>query len=139
MAGHDGGGRLPRLARPAPTGDRRDAAGRRHGRAGASTRTGCASGSRTGSARLPGVTVWSRAERRTPTLLLTFDGRDAADAYRFLGRARRQRPGRLLLRAGGLAPPRPGDTGGLRIGLAPYNDDDDVDRLLAGLREWAAA
>ena len=25
------------------------------------------------------------------------------------------------------------DQGGLRIGLAPYNDDSDVDRLLTGL------
>ncbi len=29
-----------------------------------------------------------------------------------------------------------GDTGGLRVGLAPYSDKDDVDRLLAGLREF---
>ncbi len=33
---------------------------------------------------LPGVTLWSRAAHRTPTLLVTFEGRDAADAYRFL-------------------------------------------------------
>jgi selenocysteine lyase/cysteine desulfurase len=26
-----------------------------------------------------------------------------------------------------------GDAGGLRIGLAPYTDDADVDRLLEGL------
>ena len=31
-----------------------------------------------------------------------------------------------------------GDAGGLRIGLAPYSDDDDVDRLLDGLREFVA-
>src|ERR671917_268803 len=31
-------------------------------------------------ATLPGVRLWSRAPHRTPTLLLTFDGRDAADA-----------------------------------------------------------
>src|SRR3954467_15205632 len=31
-----------------------------------------------GLAQLPGVTVWSRAARRTPTLLLTFDRREAA-------------------------------------------------------------
>src|SRR3712207_7174819 len=37
-----------------------------------------------GARALPGVTVWSRAASRTPTLLLTFDGREAADAYRFL-------------------------------------------------------
>ena len=26
-----------------------------------------------------------------------------------------------------------GDQGAVRVGLAPYNDDSDVDRLLAGL------
>src|SRR3954464_12792780 len=33
---------------------------------------------------LPGVRLWSRATHRTPTLLLTFDGHEAADAYGFL-------------------------------------------------------
>ena len=31
-----------------------------------------------------------------------------------------------------------GDAGGLRAGLAPYTDADDVDRLLTGLREFLA-
>ncbi len=31
------------------------------------------------------------------------------------------------------------DTHGLRLGLAPYSNDDDVDRALAGLREFLAA
>ncbi|MGY1811420.1 cysteine desulfurase-like protein [Blastococcus sp. SYSU D00820] len=89
-------------------------------------------------AELPGVRLWSRAARRTPTLLLTFDGRDAADAYAFLaGRGVNAPAGSFYaLEASrwlGL-----GDTGGLRVGLAPYTDDDDVDRLLAGLREWLA-
>jgi cysteine desulfurase family protein (TIGR01976 family) len=87
---------------------------------------------------LPGVTVWSRAARRTPTLLLTFEGRDAADAYRFLaGRGVNAPAGSFYAieasRWLGL-----GDAGGLRVGLAPYNDDEDVDRLLAGLGEWTA-
>ncbi|MGY1635763.1 cysteine desulfurase-like protein [Geodermatophilus sp. SYSU D00742] len=85
---------------------------------------------------LPGVTVWSRARRRTPTLLLTFAGRDAADAYRFLaGRGVNAPAGSFYAieasRWLGL-----GDAGGLRVGLAPYTDDADVDRLLAGLGEW---
>ncbi len=85
---------------------------------------------------LPGVTVWSRAARRTPTLLLTFEGRDAADAYRFLaGRGVNAPAGSFYAieasRHLGL-----GDAGGLRVGLAPYDDDEDVDRLLAGLGEW---
>ncbi|MGY1691704.1 cysteine desulfurase-like protein [Geodermatophilus sp. SYSU D01105] len=87
---------------------------------------------------LPGVTVWSRARRRTPTLLMTFAGRDAADAYRFLaGRGVNAPAGSFYAieasRRLGL-----GDTGGLRVGLAPYTDDRDVDRLLAGLEEWLA-
>jgi cysteine desulfurase family protein (TIGR01976 family) len=88
---------------------------------------------------LPGVTVWSRAKRRTPTLLLTFAGRDAADAYRFLAERGVNAPAGSFYalevsRWLGL-----GDTGGLRIGLAPYNDDADVDRLLAGLAECTAS
>jgi hypothetical protein len=81
---------------------------------------------------LPGVRVWSRARHRTPTLLMTFDGRDAADAYRFLAtRGVNAPPGNFYAieasRWLGL-----GDAGGLRVGLSPYSDDGDVDRLLAG-------
>jgi selenocysteine lyase/cysteine desulfurase len=92
-----------------------------------------------GLADLPGVTLWSRAAHRTPTLLLTFDGRDAADAYRFLA------PRGVNAPAGSFYALEPsrwlglGDTGGLRVGLAPYSDADDVERLLAGLRAWLAA
>ncbi|RZU33612.1 cysteine desulfurase-like protein [Blastococcus saxobsidens] len=91
-----------------------------------------------GLVALPGVRLWSRAAERTPTLLLTVDGRDAADAYRFLaGRGVNAPAGSFYAieasRWLGL-----GDTGGLRVGLAPYSDDDDVDRLLTGLREWLA-
>ncbi len=87
---------------------------------------------------LPGATLWSRAKHRTPTLLVTFEGRDAGDAYRFLaGRGVNAPAGSFYAleasRHLGL-----GDTGGLRIGLAPYSDDEDVDRLLDGLRDWAA-
>jgi cysteine desulfurase family protein (TIGR01976 family) len=87
---------------------------------------------------LPTVHVHSRAATRTPTLLVTFAGRDATDAYRFLadrgvnapaGSFYAYEPARVL----GLP------DGGLRIGLAPYNDDTDVDRLLDGLAEFAGA
>ena len=84
---------------------------------------------------LDGVTLHSRARRRTPTLLLTFAGRSAQEAYRFLadldvnapaGTFYAYEPARRL----GLA------DGGLRVGLAPYNDDSDVDRLLDGLAKF---
>ncbi|MGW3910972.1 cysteine desulfurase-like protein [Streptomyces sp. NPDC005070] len=86
-----------------------------------------------GLAELPGVTVRSRAAERTPTLLLTFDGRKAVDASAFLaGRGVHAPAGSFYAleasRHLGL-----GDTGGLRVGLSPYSDADDVDRLLEGL------
>jgi selenocysteine lyase/cysteine desulfurase len=82
---------------------------------------------------LPGVKLWSRAARRTPTLLFTFEHQPAADVSR------------ALVEAGVLAPSGNfyaleaalhlglGVAGGLRVGIAPYTDDDDVDRLIAGL------
>ena len=85
-----------------------------------------------GLAELPGVTLYSRAARRTPTLLMTFGNHSPQEAYRFLatldinapaGTFYAQEPARRL----GL------DDGGLRVGLAVYTDDNDVDRLLAGL------
>ena len=87
---------------------------------------------------LPGVRLWSRAAHRTPTLLLTFDGREAADAYRFLGERGVNAPAGSFY---ALEPSRwlgLGDIGGLRVGLAPYSDRDDVGRLLTGLREFLA-
>jgi selenocysteine lyase/cysteine desulfurase len=88
---------------------------------------------------LPGIRLRSRAAHRTPTLLLTFDGRDAGDAYRFLADRGVNAPAGNFYalevsRWLGL-----GDRGGLRAGLAPYTDDDDVDRLLAGLADFLGA
>lgn len=85
---------------------------------------------------LPGVTVRSRARRRTPTLLLTFEGRDAVDAYRFLAARGVNAPAGSFYAIEASRHLGLGDTGGLRVGLAPYSDDTDVDRLLAGLGEW---
>jgi cysteine desulfurase family protein (TIGR01976 family) len=89
-------------------------------------------------AALPGVRLRSRAAHRTPTLLLTFDGRDAADAYRFLAERGVNAPAGSFYAIEASRWLGLGDTGGLRVGLAPYTDTDDVERLLAGLREWLA-
>ncbi|MGC2999331.1 cysteine desulfurase-like protein [Streptomyces sp. G35A] len=84
-------------------------------------------------AAVPEVTVHSRAARRTPTLLLTLEGHRTEDAYRFLaGRGVHAPSGNFYAleasRRLGL-----GDTGGLRVGLAPYTGAEDVDRFLEGL------
>jgi cysteine desulfurase family protein (TIGR01976 family) len=89
-----------------------------------------------GIAELPGVTVWSRAARRTPTVLLTFDGRAAADAYRFLAERGVNAPAGNFYAIEASRWLGLGDAGGLRAGLAPYTDTDDVDRLLTGLADF---
>lgn len=78
----------------------------------------------------------SRAACRTPTLLVTMPGRSVFDAYRFLAERDVAAPAgsfyayepfrRLAL---------PGDVG-LRLGLAPYVNDHDVDRALEGLADF---
>ena len=85
---------------------------------------------------LPGATLWSRAKHRTPTLLVTFEGRDAADAHRFLAERGVNAPAGSFYALEASRHLGLGDTGGLRIGLAPYSDDSDVDQLLEGLRDW---
>jgi cysteine desulfurase family protein (TIGR01976 family) len=89
-----------------------------------------------GLATLPGVTVWSRAAVRTPTLLLTFDGRDAVDAYEFLAKLDINVPAGSFYALEASRFLGLGDAGGLRVGLAPYSEQDDADRLLAGLTEF---
>jgi cysteine desulfurase family protein (TIGR01976 family) len=88
-----------------------------------------------GLADLPGVTVHSRAKRRTPTLLLTFDDHDPHDISTFLAQQEINAPSGSFY---ALEPSRHlglGDRGGLRIGLAPYNTEEDIERLLTALRK----
>ena len=89
-----------------------------------------------GLAELPGVTVRSRAARRTPTLLLTFADHSPEQAYRFLAERGVNAPAGSFYAIEASRFLGLGDGGGLRIGLAPYNSDADVDRLLAGLAEF---
>ena len=103
------------------------------------TRTGCGTASRTGSRRCRGVTVHSRAGSRTPTLLLSFPGRDPQDAYRFLAERGVNAPAGTFYALEASRRLGFGDRGALRVGLAPYTDDGDVDRLLTGLGEFLAS
>ena len=89
-----------------------------------------------GLSALEQVTVHSRAADRTPTVLMTFEGRSTTDAYRFLADRGVQAPAGTFYALEASRRLGLGDTGGLRVGLAPYNDTEDVDRLLAGLSEF---
>jgi cysteine desulfurase family protein (TIGR01976 family) len=85
---------------------------------------------------LPGVTLHSRAATRTPTVLATFAHHDADDVSRHLASQGINAP------AGSFYAYEPairlelGPDGGLRVGLAPYSDDSDVDRLLEALTAY---
>ncbi|MFI6274980.1 cysteine desulfurase-like protein [Streptomyces sp. NPDC050988] len=91
-----------------------------------------------GLSSFQGVQVHSRAVDRTPTLLLTFDGRSSAEAYRFLAERGVHAPSGSFYAIEASRRLGLGDTGGLRIGLAPYNNTEDVERLLDGLSEFLA-
>jgi cysteine desulfurase family protein (TIGR01976 family) len=86
-----------------------------------------------GLRQLPGVDLRSRAERRTPTLLVTFEGRAASEVTRSLAEAKVLAPSGNFYALEASRHLGLGDDGGLRMGLAPYTDDSDVDRLLEGL------
>ena len=81
------------------------------------------------------VTVHSRGADRTPTLFFTFPDQDARDVTRALAERDVLAPAGTFyahepFRALGL----PGEVG-MRVGVAPYTDDTDVDRLLTGLTD----
>jgi cysteine desulfurase family protein (TIGR01976 family) len=87
-----------------------------------------------GLSRLP-VVLHSRAGRRTPTLLLTFPDADAAEVSEALAERDINAPTSNFYAWEPSHHLGLGAEGGLRVGLAPYSTEDDVDRLLAALGE----
>lgn len=82
-----------------------------------------------------GIRVYSNAGDRTPTILFRIDGQDPQAT-------------RIALAEKGINAPAGnfyalecsrhlglGDAGGVRVGLAPYSDDSDIDRLIGALEE----
>jgi cysteine desulfurase family protein (TIGR01976 family) len=92
-----------------------------------------------GLAGLPGVTVYSRAAHRTPTLLLGVAGAASPEVYAFLAERGINAPAGSFYALEASRRLGLGDTGALRVGLAPYVDDADVDRLLDGLTAFVTA
>ena len=86
-----------------------------------------------GLAALPGATLWSRADRRTPTLLATFAGHAASELTRALAERKVLAPSGNFYAVEASRHLGLGEVGGLRMGLAPYTDASDVERLLDGL------
>ena len=93
---------------------------------------------REGLESIPGIRLYSNAKHRTPTETFAIDGHAAADISAHLAEWGVNAPAGNFYalevsRWLGL-----GDSGGVRVGLAPYSTDDDVDRLIAGLRDLTA-
>ncbi|MER6564124.1 cysteine desulfurase-like protein [Streptomyces sp. NPDC001027] len=81
------------------------------------------------------VTVHAKAAERTPTVLMSFPGRDARDAQAHLAARKAVAPAGSFYAHEAFAALKLDDPA-LRVGLAPYNDEEDVDRLLDGLASF---
>ena len=82
---------------------------------------------------LPGVTVHSNAAKRTPTLLFSVAGRDPQDVRVALAERGINAPAGNFYALECARHLGLGDAGAVRVGLAPYTSEDDVDRLVDGL------
>lgn len=86
---------------------------------------------------LPGIGTYGHAPKRTPTIYFNLKGLEGVEVYRYLSKLHINAPAGNFYalevsRALGL-----GETGAVRVGLAPYSTHDDVTRLINGLRELA--
>jgi len=85
---------------------------------------------------LPGIILYGRAEKRTPTLYFNFPNVPGKTIYEFLATKKINAPASNFYAyevslALGL-----GDAGAVRTGLAPYSTKEDVDRLFDALKEF---
>jgi cysteine desulfurase family protein (TIGR01976 family) len=93
-----------------------------------------------GLAEIPGVVMYgARHRHRTPTVLFSIADVPPQTVYERLAERGVNAPASSFYaiecsRRLGL-----GDTGAVRAGIAPYTDDSDVDRLLAGVADIAGA
>ncbi|MBO0827355.1 MAG: cysteine desulfurase-like protein [Streptosporangiales bacterium] len=91
-----------------------------------------------GLATVDGLVTYGRAVRRTPTVLFSVPGLAPQRVHEGLAERNVNAP------AGSFYAVEPADrlglgrAGAVRAGIAAYTDDDDVDRLVEGVREIAA-
>ena len=84
------------------------------------------------------VTVHASPGRHTPTTLFSVEGRAPREVYEKLATLAVNAPAGSFYALEASRWMGLGDDGGVRAGLAPYTDDDDVDRLVAGVAEACA-
>ncbi|WP_341924615.1 cysteine desulfurase-like protein [Nocardioides psychrotolerans] len=87
-----------------------------------------------GLAGIEAVTVHGRPARRTPTVLFTVAGHSARAVHEHLGALSVNAPASHFYALEASRHAGLGDGGGVRVGLAAYTTQDEVDRLLDGVR-----
>ena len=92
-----------------------------------------------GLAAMGGVTVHPAPRPRTPTALFSVAGHTPQAVYEHLAARGVNAPAGSFYAIEAARRLGLGAAGAVRAGIAPYNDTDDVDRLLAGVRGLAAA
>ena len=88
-----------------------------------------------GLSGVAGVTLHGSPKRRTPTVLFSVEGHSPRQVYEHLARLDVNAPASSFYAIEASRWIGLGDTGAVRAGLAPYTDDSDVDRLVAGVKE----
>jgi cysteine desulfurase family protein (TIGR01976 family) len=90
-----------------------------------------------GLREIGGVTVHGDPERRTPTVFFSVAGREGRAVHEHLAAAGVNAPASNFYALEACRWLGLGDAGAVRAGLAPYTNDEDVDRLLAGVAQVA--
>lgn len=85
-----------------------------------------------------GVTVYSNARSKTPTDLFSIEGVSGAEAYAYFAKHNVNAPSSSFYAIEASRHLGLGDEGAIRAGLAPYNTVEDIDRLLACVKDLAA-
>ena len=83
------------------------------------------------------VTLHGAPKRRTPTALFSVAGHSPQEVYEHLARLDVNAPASHFYAIEASRWLGLGETGAVRAGLAPYSNDEDVDRLVAGVAEIA--
>ncbi|MEI7631579.1 MAG: cysteine desulfurase-like protein [Actinomycetes bacterium] len=93
---------------------------------------------RAGLESVPGIRLYCHAPHRTPTELFSIDGVDSEQVYVTLSALGVNAPASSFYAIEAADWIGLGEPGAVRVGLAPYTNHDDVDRLIAGLRGIAS-
>ena len=90
-----------------------------------------------GLGSIDAVTLHGSPKRRTPTTLFSVAGRSPGEVYQSLADRGVNAPASHFYAIEAVRWFGLGDAGAVRAGIAPYTNDEDVDRLVAGVREIA--